>query len=100
MKLHMKQHGSCCACPAVTTLHVMDLAPVAAALCLLARALVTDNSVTRLYLNLSGLKHQQATAVPPEVTAARDAQLIGRVLSELNRTVELNTSFRCAVPHR
>ena len=74
----------------------MDLAPVTAALCLLARALATDSSVLRLHLNLADFRSSQATAEPPEVAAARDARLIGRVLSELNRTLELNTSFRSA----
>ncbi|BDA48962.1 hypothetical protein COCOBI_13-0720 [Coccomyxa sp. Obi] len=84
----------------LATLHALDLAPVTAALCLLARALATDNSVRRLQLNLMGFRRNFiGTAVPAEVTAAREARLIGRVLSELNRTVELNTSFRRLFVH-
>ena len=92
----MKRGETSCACPAVASLHAMDLAPVTAALCLLARALVTDNSVRQLHLNLADFRLSLARAVPPEVAAAREARLIGRVLSELNRTVELSTSLKCA----
>lgn len=63
-----------------------DLAPVTAALCLLARALASDNSVRRLQLNLAGFCPDFSGVAVPQIS---------RVLSELNRTVELNTSFRC-----
>ncbi len=58
-----------------------------AALCLLARALVTDNSVRRLQLNLAGFRPDFKNELVPQIS---------RVLSELTRTVELNTSFRRA----
>ncbi|CAL8463840.1 g3374 [Coccomyxa elongata] len=69
----------------LATLHALDLAPATAALCLLARALVTDNSVRRLQLNLVGSCREFKDEPVPQIS---------RVLSELNRTVELNTSFR------
>ena len=73
-----------------------------AALCLLARALVTNNRVTRLRLKLVGYYLDMGcsyytTGPLREVDAARDARLISRVLSELNSTVELNTSLQCAM---
>ena len=92
----MKQGKTSCARPAVASLHPTNLALVTAALCLLARALATDNCIGHLHLNLADFRSCQATAEHYEETAMPEAWLIGRVLSELHRTVELNTSLKCA----
>ena len=50
-------------------------------------------------VSLLGVHVAAASAAPADHAAERDARLIGRFISELNRTVAVNCSLRCTTNH-